>query len=273
GIQRPVAECPCDESCLAVFKLASTHAEKNIVLHAQSAHGMTKAQAKAALEAYVCDCDECGEKKVSPRTWLSHRQRSNIPTPQVQARLDAAASFAAALECMNAAFPDVHKDVGGQPSAALAARFLVALKGMSDAAPAIRHALGLEQAPDVLLDHARVSYAFVKSEEGEWGIRFACRRSCPRYLGDDSGSGMTKGETFKTHHQTSRDCRPPGVDSSNFQVCVHPGCAPAKGGHERFTAQGLEKHLRSGKAHPGGIGGMVEFLLDPARAKPEGTLA
>lgn len=83
---------------------------------------------------------------------------------------------------------------------------------------------------------------------------------------------MLKGETYKDHHQTPRGCRPPGVDSCYFQVCVHPSCAPSKG-HKCFTAQALEKHLKSGGTYEGGIGGMVEFLLDPARAKPEGTLA
>ncbi|CAN0562648.1 unnamed protein product, partial [Ectocarpus sp. 12 AP-2014] len=61
----------------AVFRLATINVDKNIILHAQNAHGMTKTQANAALEAYVCGCDDCDGDEVSPGTWLSHRRRSN----------------------------------------------------------------------------------------------------------------------------------------------------------------------------------------------------
>lgn len=51
-----------------------------------------------------------------------------------------------------------------------------------------------------------------------------------------------------------------------------PRLCPDQGGSRTLHRPRLEKHLKSGGGHPGGIGGTVEFLPDPARVKPEGTL-
>ncbi|CAN0124259.1 unnamed protein product, partial [Ectocarpus sp. 12 AP-2014] len=82
GVEHQAAECPFEDSCLAVFRLTASHVEANIVLHGQNAHGKTEAEARESLDAYTCWCDDCDGVAVSPRLWMKHLRKATAPTPE-----------------------------------------------------------------------------------------------------------------------------------------------------------------------------------------------
>ncbi|CAN0124251.1 unnamed protein product, partial [Ectocarpus sp. 12 AP-2014] len=87
-----------------------------------------------------------------------------------------------------AALSDASEARGRPLSPQTSARLRFALKRVADGVPVIERALGLDRAPDVLLEPALVTYAFVKSATHRmWDILFACQGRCGGCLGGGSG--------------------------------------------------------------------------------------